>query len=185
MIFIKKYSQDQIDAFHICENIDECLKSLYWNENEYEWAIGASRLNIVNSPFYSSSKFFCFDQTQHIGNYFVSLKMQMHFENKSEVNKIIRYLTEGGFFIKWHRENIRRRISENPFTDSQFITMDQLWFWVVIVGIGWFLSILTFYLEILVHKKLRDENGQQWLWINLEHVCDGYRHRFRNLTNRS
>lgn len=111
--------------------------------------------------------------------------MQKDFGKKAKVNKIIRYLTEGGFFVKWHHENIRRRKYEIPFTVSPLIEMERLWMSFALAGIGWSMATSAFCLELIVHKMVNKRNDRRWIWINLEHMCDGHRHRFLNLTNKS
>lgn len=171
---------EQIESFGTCQSIDECLRFLYSNEYKYDWAIGASRLNIVNSPFYSSSKFFCFDQSEGIENYPVSMGMRKDYGKDIEVNKVIRYLTEGGFFVKWHRDNVKRKMYEVPITVSSFMTMDRLWVIFGLWGIGCLIPISSFCLELIVHKMVYQRNARHWIWINLDHMCDGCRHNFRD-----
>lgn len=109
--------------------------------------------------------------------------MRKDFGKEAEVNKIIRYLTEGGFFVKWHHDNTRmRRKSEVSFAISSLLKMDRLWLVFGVAGIGIILAILSFCLEVIVHRMIYERNDRRWIWINLEQICDGYRHRFRDLT---
>lgn len=149
-----------------------------------DWAIGASRQNILNSRNYSPTKFFCFDQTQNIHNNPIGLVMSRSFKFKAEINRIIRHLYEGGFFVKWHRDNKRRRKYEIPFKIPVYLSIEYHGFFMLImVGAGWSLSILTFYLENFVSKKVNRARTHS-KWTQLERFVDGRRHYLTNLTDR-
>lgn len=153
------------------------------DDNSFDWAIGSSRQQILNSPTYSPFKFFCFDHSQRIRSVLIALKMRFDYELKTKFNKIVKNLFEGGLFMKWHRDNQRRGKYEVPFVVLDQVTMYHQGFFYIILGTGFLMSILTFCLEIVTFNKLKNRNSH-WIWIHLDRFVDGERHYLKNLRNR-
>lgn len=50
---------------------------------------------------------FCFDRSQNIANYSISLAIQNDYDLFKKINKKIRGVLEGGLNIRWQRENTK------------------------------------------------------------------------------
>lgn len=177
------FFQQQSKPFHVCNNVDNCLKYLN-DKNEFDWAICASRQNILNSPFYLPSKYVCFDQSAHIKSYFVSLMMRNDFKMKIKINKIIRNLFEAGIFVKWQRDNQIRSKYEIPFLSEFNITLDDYGIFFLIYFGGFFTaSILVFCLENVILWKMRQRKINR-IWFYLDRIVDAERYYFIDLIDK-
>lgn len=169
----------------VCKSIDGCLKQLR-HENNHDLSVGGSSERILNSRFYSASEIFCFDSDQYIAGYQPRLWMWMQkdFTLESRINRIIQQAFEGGLFVKWHRDNQRkpkRMTRDNqwkPFNLKQFSLP-----FVTIYGLGIIVSILSFFSEIFIQRKMMQKQRSK-VWIYLERFFDGKRHYLANLTDR-
>lgn len=182
-VFLFQFAQKEIEAFNVCENIDECLKRLKSAVN-FDWAISASRNNILNSAAYSSLNFHCFDRSQSIRIYLIALEMRKEFGMRAKIDKIIRNLFESGILLKWYDENLRKRNYETAYIAPDHFTMEhyQIAF-TFILGFGWTMSVATFSMEIITFKKLGQKRNHK-IWIYFEYFVDGQRHYMNNLIER-
>lgn len=152
------------------------------DDNNKEIALGASRQHILNSPAYSPSTVFCFEKSQAFGAHQIALRIRKDFKFLGKVNEIIRHLFEGGLFVKWDRDNKRKRKYEIPFIVKRPI---QLKYFntgsgFVLSG-GFIMASLTFVLELIISKKLKQKNEHR-IWKYLERSLDGRRYYLKNLT---
>lgn len=90
------------EQFDVCSDIDECLNRL--TSREYRNAVAVSRKRIESSQLFLSNQIHCFEKTQNIQNYSISLNVRKDFEHMTEVNDIIRQALEAGLIQKWEND---------------------------------------------------------------------------------
>ena len=175
-----QFKKSQIDAFHICTDIDRCLDHLKYDDNQ-EFAIGGSRQRILNSRSYSPEQIYCFKEDENIASYQPALLTRKGFALTEEIDKIIRNAFEGGLFVKWDRDNQRRKERKISFTPKLTLTLQEMAvLFVFILMCGWILSISIFLNERFIHEKMQQTNPSR-IWTFLEQMVDGRRHYFKNL----
>lgn len=161
--------------------MDLCLDLLKRDDNE-DLAVGGSRQRILNSPSYLSTEIFCFDVDESIVSYQPRLLFRKHFPLKSRFNEIIQSAFESGLFIKWDRESRKKPERIVEYEKPIALTLEHCeGFLVLFFLIAIFLSILTFFAELYVSLK-RKENPQSKLWIHIESFFDGKRYHLKDLS---
>lgn len=147
--------------------------------NNYDLAVGTSRIHAMTSPHFQNHKIFCFDRSQNIANYSVSLLVRNDVDLITKINAMIRNIIEGGLITKWHKEN---RLQVKPeaghtVTDSlglQYIS--ALFYFVYFPGI--ITSTAVFFVEWFVARKLKQRRRLK-LWRYMSHWFDGRRHMWK------
>lgn len=184
LVFITlQFPNYKIESFHICEHINDCIEQLLNNNYKDDLAVGGSRQNILNSPSYSPSKIYCFDRLENIRSYSIALYMQKRFYLKEKVNDIITELFKGGLLEKWDKQSQMRRKYEVAYTIPLRLPVTHIMVPIVFVlGVGSFMSISTFIVEIYVFWKI--EHSKHKIWIYLEQFFDGQRHYLKNVPER-
>lgn len=177
-----QYPPKSIDSFLTCDDVDLCLEYLKHDDN-YDMAVGVSRIHAMSTSFYANHEIFCFDQSENIANYTISLAIHNHYELTAIINKIIRRALEGGLFVKWQREN-RNNILQEAGAERQPgpLGMDETLIVLYFVGVpGLFLATATFLLERLIasQKSRAKTTGTRIFWKRLENLVDGRRHLFK------
>lgn len=177
--FLLQFPEKQIEGFRICANIDDCLRDLKW---DYYGAVGASRQNILNSEEFSALKIFCFDYSQDIQTFPISLSVRKNLKLKPEIDRIIRHLFETGLFVEWERDNKKRAKYEYQYFPD-LIGLDHFKIvFLVVLGVGWTLSLSTLFCERLIFRKMQQRVGNRHrIWIRLERFVDGERHYLKNI----
>lgn len=162
-----QYAEDKINAFYICEDLDECLKQLLHYDN-VDLAVGGSRKHLMNARSYFPSKIFCFDKSESIGSYLVSVFIQRNSQLKTAIDDIIEKLSEGGVFVKWNSDNQRRQRDELSNILSAQMTFEHVSFaFVMIMAIGSIVSTATFICELVVHQQFqRRTRSKIWMYLN-------------------
>lgn len=177
-----QYPPTSIDSFLTCDDVDLCLEYLKHNDN-YDMAVGVSRLHAMSTSFYGNREIFCFDQSQNIANYTISLAIFNHNELIAIINKIIRHALEGGLFVKWQREN-RINVLQEAGAERQpeQLGIDESLIVLYFIGLpGLFLATATLLLERLIaSQKLQAKTAEKRIfWSRLENLVDGRRHFFK------
>lgn len=164
-----------VDNFFICNNIDTCLQHLKRPEN-YRMAVGDSRLHLLSSPSYSPSELYCFDESESIFTYQVSLLLKNGSELEAKINRIIRNLFESGIFIKWSKEYQRNQQIDESDDTPRILTITHLLMPLIFVmGTLIPLSLIVFSLELVTFGKMsRGEKSR--IWFYLEQMCNPDRH---------
>lgn len=147
-------------------------------------AIGASRQHILNCPAYSPSKIYCFEKSQNIANYKISLLISQQINRTNDINHVIRRVFEAGLFWKWHADSERRKKFEPLKHIPMALTFEHFSAgFVFVLLIGWSLACLAFVSEHIIRLKIQERNGKG-IWIRLEYFFDGKRHYFLNLPDK-
>lgn len=151
-------------------------------DGNHDLAVGVSRTHAMSTSLYRNGEIFCFDRSQNIANYTISLAIRSGY-GISPINKIIRSILEGGLNLKWQREIRSDRPSEagnkrHPEAISINETMTVLFF-VIIPYLS--LATLTFIAERLIaaRKANAPTANKREFWTRLEKLFDGERHMFK------
>lgn len=162
--------------------MNECIEKLLQDEN-HNSAIGGSRLNIFNSPSYSSQTIYCFDRLENLASYPIALYMQRDHHLNEKVNNIILKLNEVGFFEKWNIDVVGRppsKYSMRNYTPLQLKVKNIMAVVLFVLCTGTMMSTSTFLVENFIFSKMRLQN--KWkIFIYLDQFVDGQRHYFKHL----
>lgn len=176
-----QYPQDSLDSFLTCNDIDKCLEQLTLDDS-YNLAVGVSRTHVMSTSFFTKHQVFCFDRSQNIANYTISLAIRNDHGLLATFDKIIREVLEGGLNVKWQRENRKYFPPDTtgiPFDSAEALGMDHLSILIYFVYIpGMFLAGATFFLERKIFKEIRRAQTarKRKFWLLLAKFCDGRRH---------
>lgn len=139
----------------VCFDIDECLNRLTFKKYR-KYAVAVARTHIERSNLFMSNKIYCFDRSENIKNYSISLKVRKDFEYMNELNEIIKIALEAGFFKRWENDGQPIKLSENigDFVEiSGPILSDAILF-----TIGFSVIILVVSAEMVAGKRLESLN---------------------------
>lgn len=150
------------------------------DEND-DLAVGGSRQNILNSRSYSPSKIFCFDRDKSIASYHPALMMRNEFHLRPRINEIIQNAFDSGLFDKWNRDNQKKKERLIPFEEPDALNIYHLIpAFINFIFCGSFISILTFFCECFIHRKMQEQNlSRNCMYV--EQFLDSDRHYLKNL----
>lgn len=137
------------EQFNVCADIDECLNKL--TSNEYRNAVAVSRNRIENNQLFLSNKIHCFDKTQNIQNYSISLNVRKNFEHITEVNDIIRNALEAGLIQKWENdEHSFHSLNElnNNFNSNRYSQLSNI----IVIAVALCLVTLVIVAEFIANN---------------------------------
>lgn len=162
-----------IDEYKICESVEECLTNL---KSDNQVAIGVSREYVLHR-----TDIFCFDRTENIFSYTVSMLVRKNDELYRRVNKFIHHLLDAGLMKKWTETtfNVLRKGNDSHGSSLQVkpISIQHITVGFIIAILFVILSVIAFGLELLIYKKLCSKNPSSF-WIKAELLIDGDRHYF-------
>lgn len=165
-----------IDSFFTCDDIDKCLERLINDKNNYNFAVGTSRIHATASSHFKNHRLFCFDRNQNVANYSMSLLIRNDLGLVNEINAIVRNIVEGGLISKWHTEN---SVALQPFvghnvTDSLGMQYaSALFYFIYFPAI--IVSTAIFFAECFIAQKLKQPRRLK-LWGFMSDFFDGHRH---------
>lgn len=103
------------------------------------------------------------------------------FNDRYDVNELIRRIFEAGLVTKWHHDIRRVYEKPTPSIGSPYVRFEQLsGAFVFLLLSGWSLAILTFMGELIVQWRVRDPKAAR-VWTYLAQFFDGKRHYFTDL----
>lgn len=152
-----------------------CLQRLN-NDDYIDLAVGGSRQHILNSRSFSPLNMYCFDQSEHIIGYQPVLLMRKHSPLRSKIDDIICNAFEGGLFVKWNRDNQRKKKKhEHRHKSPDKLTLKEYAFGIVLIlGIGSTVSTLTFCVELIIKWQMKLRPRMPWTMY--EACVDGHRY---------
>ena len=153
------------------------------HDDNDDLAVGGSRQRILNSRSYSPSTIFCFDRVESIASYQPTLLMRKDFDLKQKIDATIQYAFECGLFAKWDRDSQRKKERLMSFVPSDGLTLQSLSAFILVIIIGWIMSIASCVSELIIHRKLKQKQRSR-IWKYLEQFFDGDRHYLKNLPER-
>lgn len=170
-----QYSE-AIENFHVCCNTDACLNYLKRYEN-YDMAIGGTRLHILASSHYSPDDIFCFDESESLLTYQVALLLKNGSNFEIDINRIIRNSFEAGLFSKWESANLKVKHRTGDDQPLQMTMENLLMPLIFVLGIGLPAACLVFLSELVIFRKVKQRNSSQ-IWHLLHQMCDAERKFF-------
>lgn len=138
---------------------------------------------MLNSQFYSVSKIFCFDRNENVASYQPSTIIRNEFVLKSRINQLTLNAFESGLFVKWDRDNQRKKerlIKFEPPLEYKLEHTALPFLLMLFPGIIMSTSALT--CEHIIFWKMK-QPSRSWFWKYLEQFFDGERHYLKNLVN--
>lgn len=148
------------------------------DDNNDDMAVGVSRAHAMSTSLLANHEIFCFERSQNIANYTISLAIRNDVELVVRINTIIQNILNGGLNVKWPREHsITISLKENTHTNIwKPIRMEffaALFHFLYFPGI--FLATAAFYAELHIAKRRSVSNCSTKCTI-LSEFSDGHRH---------
>lgn len=148
--------------------------------NNDDLAVGVSRTHAMSALPFINHEVHCFDRSQNIANFTISLAIRNDLELVSRINQIIQNLLDGGLLVKWSRDHqIRAVRKENlnadvttswkPFSVENFVFGFHFVYFP-----GLFLAVATLCAELYIAKRRRAPNYIA-MWGILSDFFDGHR----------
>lgn len=136
----------------------------------YDMAVGGSKLQILNSPAYSPSKHYCFRDSESILTYHISLLLKKNTKLEVRINRIIRHAFEAGLFAQWGKIYKYKHEDELLVPTGHMTLSNALTAIILALGIGVPLGLLAFFTEIIVAYKLKQPNSSKF-WLYCHMMC--------------
>lgn len=173
------YSQQSLGSFETCNDMDECLAKLA-DENNYDLAVGVSRLHAMHSRLFQNHNIFCFRPSENIENYSISLAIRGNVELVSRINRVIRGALEGGLIAKWERENAIRVRPENDgivaYQPWRLETLLSVFYFCLFAGFALGFSLFLFEHYVAYEIGRPQSAKKRIFWSLMEKAIDGRRH---------
>lgn len=166
-MFRKQFSDDQIQSYEICSEIDTCLNRLISDE---KLAVAVSKQYVESIPI--RSQFFCFETFARIQAHQKSILIRNDSIFIAEINMTIGNLFDSGIMFKWLKDF---RLQEAVTNEVEMA--NALYVIIVFVGVILIMPLLILCFEIVVFKKCREKNTRNF-WKYAEWLIDGERHLF-------
>lgn len=138
-------------------------------------AVAVSREYAWNTRFLGRSAVYCFENSEAIYNYALKILMKSDFPLANELNKFIKYATEGGLIVKWVKDNqVQHKRGKElvnviplgvPHFNGVLIIYAGLWIFTFLIAIG----------EQVIYRQARKPNCAKF-WIYAEMAIDADRH---------
>lgn len=156
------------------QNIDNCLERLRFRS---DLAVAVSRQYALNQRIISQSKLFCFDETQNVENYLVSMYIRQGRLDNIELSTYLRRVLESGLIVKWHRDSrIAYQYDYEDFTKMvNQLTMSHLYGGLFMYGLCLSIAFGAFVIERIAFRRSRQTNSH-WLWKWVAMFIDTDRH---------
>lgn len=87
-----------INKFQTCDQIDDCLRNIKLYS---KLAVGVSRHHILNSSPLPTSQMYCFDESQTLHSYFISMYVRRNHTAFKKIMDVTESSFKGGLFVKW------------------------------------------------------------------------------------
>lgn len=163
-----------LDKFIVCQNLDICLNQL--DANRY-LAVAVSLEHARYTQFISTSKIYCFENTETVMRYAVQILVNKDFRYLDNLNTFISRAKESGLILKWLNKNQRmykeRHEGYGQINMESFKITSMLW-----LGIS-FVPFLIFLVEIIVFRLAHKPNPTR-ICVLLEKLIDSERYFLLN-----
>lgn len=155
-------------------NADICLANL--KDNEY-LAVGVPRQHariFINADI-SNRKIYCFDKSENIYSFSISILARKNFELLSQFNADIMRLVEAGIIIKWAKDN--QKIVFNRGSDIYVapLTVEHIFPGIFMMCASYLFVLHVFVLEKIIKKHVQAGRPHKW-WSLADKLIDGDRH---------
>lgn len=180
------FSNDIIERYRICTNIDLCLMAL---ANDNRLAVAISRMHTYQNHTrrnVSMDSIYCFDKNEQIIQYPMMLMMATNNNNRwafDRIQRLAQLAMQGGLFVKWlkdypsfrHLGNRRRHSDANG--ESQVQTIEHIIFAFMIYLLVISMAFVAFAIECIVYRRSRCRGVHRY-WKLADILVDGKRHFF-------
>lgn len=156
------------------------------NEND-DLAVGVSRIHAMHTSLFTNHQISCFDRSQNIANYSISLLIRNDYDLTSTINKLIRGVLEGGLNIKWQRENTKPIPPEvgdiscfgYTFTPLKVEVFPIILYFAYLPFI--FVATCILFLERLTVSKIKQSQTAEnrRFWMSIDKLLDNRRRVFK------
>lgn len=156
-------------------NTDTCLANL--KDNEY-LAVGVPRqhaINFINADI-SNRKIYCFDKSENICSFSVSIITRRNFELLSQFNANIMRLVEAGLITKWANDNQKIVFHKGGGIYAAPLTIEHIFPGIFLTCASYFCVLHIFFLEKIIKKQVQTGGRSRKLWILADKLIDGDRH---------
>lgn len=149
-----------MEKYQTTPNIDECLDQL---KTDRKLAVAVSRHHSQNYPSESAYRMTCFDESQSIQSYFISMYIRSDHPYLNEISIVTQCAFEGGLFVKWMRD---AHITNKKYVVHELSGMGTKHLGGAVFGFSVLItcSVLAFVLEMLAYKRARHSHPKKF-WI--------------------
>lgn len=149
------------------------------HDDNDDLAVGVPRAHAMSTSLVANHDIFCFERSQNIANYSISLAIRNDLKLLSKINQIIQNILKGGLNVKWAREHKikvhwKENLNENQsatWAPFQFENFAVAFYFVYFPGL--ILAAATFCAELYIAKKKCESRGST-LWKILSEIVDGH-----------
>lgn len=160
-----------MNNYQICKSDVECLENLKYND---KLAIAVSRQYALHNAHVSDTEIFCFDKSENIFNFFVSMHMKQNLDLHEKINGFIQRVLAVGLMKKWitdTQRRVRNNYDRERSTSPESAVPLSLEHWslgFVLYILFMSLSFIAFYMEMLVYKNVcSNKSSKFWKWADL------------------
>lgn len=158
------------ENFIHCENVDECLERLQYDEY---LAVASSRLHVKHNPVTTRRGLFCFSRENNVYAYSVAMTLKLDFELLESIDTIIANLFEFGLinmWIKWDTSPTMKtlfaaaRTKDNGNENGNVVlTIEHIIGAILIMLFGYIFAIIVFIVERVVHRKVQGGTDSKFI----------------------
>lgn len=146
-------------------------------------AVSVSREHALNSPVIAKTELFCFAKMNNVYSYAVAMMTQKNFHLLGRMNSIIRRVMEFGLIQKWEKDSdvmqqLKLKIGSDDSDEDEglvVLTVGHIAGAMILMGVGYFLALLTFIAELVVNCKMLQAH-HNWLWRLCDRFLDAQRY---------
>lgn len=162
-----------MEKFEITNDQNYNLRQLEWNS---KLAVATSLERVRKMQLKSELKLYCFNNPNNIYEYSLKILMKKDFALVNELNRFIRYASDGGLIVKWLKGNTFISDSEksSKFGFSEAHLNSLLFNGIIFCGVST-LSMIVFIAEMLVYKNVQ-KNVSSTFWRYCQMFIDPYRY---------
>lgn len=148
-----------LDNFKVCENTELCLSWLHQNQ---KLAVALSREQSRMIQSRGDFGISCFEKSETIYEYSVKFMVREEFPYLNELNNFIRMASSAGLIEKW-RSNIRIKAHSKYSKRIHHKLRAESFYGIIMLVCGeYVLVVIIFFLEIIIHKKVKALNSYRF-----------------------
>lgn len=165
-----------LDSFEISDNDYFLLHQLELKSETV--AIAIPRRFATNNPVTLRSSLYCFDDSQSIETYLLSICIRNDFKYRKQIKDISWKLFESGLFVKWSRDISFGQMQQAETPELWIpLRLSHIYGSIFLFVVSTCAAVGTFLLELLVSKVLT-RNKPHKIWLLLESFVEGHRHYY-------
>lgn len=163
----------------ICDAIEDCIMDI---TEKSRLVLPISRQRALNSPTLNPFKVHCFDKSQDINGYFISMFIREVHPLRQQISAITERAFESGLFVKWTRDTTSELRSKSvpDHRTATALQMKHIIFGLLIHIMSMLFATIFFILECTAFQKLQN-NHRDRFWRAVEVFVDGERHCWKTI----